>query len=428
MEINATPSRDVNSAPPQPKASRRYILFLTIYVFLYVFVDGYLTAVPIHINNNLQVEFGLTVSQYYTILSIASIGLIAVLAFQYLSDIIGRKPSIILSFLGMSLSGAFMGFAADSTQFTIAFFLSFVFVSTDMWVIFVSEEIPGEKRGRIIFWITIFTVMATFIGPIARAIWLKDPVDPVSAATWRVLPMLFLVGIPLALLGFGIKESSGYSLHQRHLTLKQRLHQMRKAWNGDLKKKMLTFVFAGLYLGLGFSSISTFDRYLYTYFLDSKVVTTVFIIMSFFAMITFFVIGPISDKIGRKKLSYIIGSILLSSIVLLVIFVEQGIASSIVNFPLISILSGLTFASYFSFLSLNRVHCIEIFPTEIRGSALGWRSFAYAIGVIGGSALSALLTLVISVGWVFIIYSGLIPFVLLSIYKVLPETKKISIF
>ena len=401
--------------------------FLVFYVIAYVIVDGFLTAMPIHINNNLLFEFGLDTSQYYVILSIASLGLIAVFALQFFADIIGRKWAIIISFVGMSISGSLMGFALTAEQFTLFFFFSFLFVSSDVWVIYVSEEVAPQKRGRVIFWITIFTVAATFIGPIARAIAMQDPVDITSAATWRYLPILFVIAIPIALLGFGIKESSAYVENKNNRpieTFQEKIKKLGKVYKGKYKVRFYTFILSGLYLGLAFTSISTFDSFLFSYFGNTNQVTTSFIIMSFFAMTAFLLIGPITDKFGRKATSYAIGIIELICIILLVLSVEF---LPVISLPLIALLSGLTFAAYYSFLSLNRVHCVELFPTEIRGTALAFRSFAYAIGVVGGSALSALLTIFISVGTVFMIYSCLIPFVLFAIMKNLPETKNISI-
>jgi len=401
--------------------------FLIFYVIAYVIVDGFLTAMPIHINDNLLFEFGLTEPQYYVILSIASLGLIAVFALQYFADIIGRKWAIIISFIGMTISGSLMGFALDEEQFTIFFFFSFFFVSSDVWVIYVSEEVAPQNRGRAIFWITIFTVAATFIGPIARRIAMQEPVDIASAATWRYLPMIFIVIIPIALLGFGIKESSAYIENKKSRpieSIQDKIKKLGKVYKGEYKVRFLVFILSGIYLGLGFTSISLFDPFLHDYFGNTDQVTTTWIIMSVFAMAAFFLIGPITDKFGRKSTSYVICIIELISLILLVLSMYF---LPIISQPLIAVLSGLTFAAYYSFLSLNRVHCVELFPTEIRGTALAWRSFAFAIAVVGGSALSALLTNFIEVGYVFIIYSCLIPFVMFAIWKYLPETKNISI-
>lgn len=74
--------------------------------------------------------------------------------------------------------------------------------------------------------------------------------------------------------------------------------------------------------------------------------------------------------------------------------------------------------------TLLKVYCVECFPTEIRGSASGWRSFSFAIGFTIGSLISSGLTVYLSLGNLYIVLAIwaviLIP---LLVWKNLPETK-----
>ncbi|OLS12116.1 MAG: hypothetical protein RBG13Loki_4274 [Promethearchaeota archaeon CR_4] len=150
--------------------------------------------------------------------------------------------------------------------------------------------------------------------------------------------------------------------------------------------------------------------------------------MSFFAIGGYLIVGPAADKYGRKKVSTCLGIVLLVAVILLVGFIEWGITVGN-DFPIIAVLSGITFATYHTFSGLNRVQCLELFPTTIRGTATGWRSFMYALGVLGGALISYFLTSIfhVSYGVLFIIFSCVVLVVLFVNHKVLPETKKISI-
>ncbi len=409
-------------------ATKGYARFIIFYICAYTFMDGYLTGIPTFINANMTYEFGLDYSGYFFVLSIASLGLVAVFALQALADVIGRKPAIIISFIGMGASGLYMALAPNLMHFTIAFFLSFMFISSDAWVILVAEEGSKEKRGKIVMWTWILSVVATFMGPITRILFMQNPVDLASAATWRFLPMILMIAIPLGLLGVRMKESNAWLTRkaQPQEAGVNKLSKLRLVWVGEHRRRMLAFVLAGIFFGLLFASISSFDRFLFDYYGEKKMVDNTFIIMSFFAMASYLIVGPACDKFGRKKVSAGLGLTMLAAVIFLVGFVDWGWTVGN-NFVIIAVLSGITFGTYHSFSGLNRVQCMEMFPTTIRGTALGWRSFIYALGVLGGALLGAALVTVVSLGTLFIIYSAVVLAVLYVNHKVLPETKKISI-
>ncbi len=407
-------------------ASKRYIRFIVFYVCAYAFVDGYLTAIPIHIQYYVTAELlAGNVAEFLMIQAIASLGLVAVFGLQILADVLGRKLTILISFVGMAASSAFMAFAQNGAQFTAAFFLSFMFVSTDAWIILVGEDGDKEKRGRIVLWIWIMSVVSTIIAPL-----LKKFIIPAGApiTAWRILPLLLLFAIPIAFLGLLIKESSAYTTRK----VKQKdpnarnLKTLSKVWHSEHRNKLLAFMFAGAYFGIGYSSISTYTTFLNNLFGDITTSTNVFIIMSFCAITGYLLVGPLSDRIGRKKVSVVLGTIVLGTTLFLFAIADMGIVPGD-KFAIISILSGTFFGAYWSFSGINRVHCLEVFPTEIRGTSTGWRSFAYALGVVGGSTLASWLSHFMSLGSLLFLFSLFIVPVLIVNQFTLPETKKISI-
>ncbi len=415
-------------------ASKKYIRFILFYVCAYAFVDGYLTAIPIHIQANVMYAFGLNnISEFYTVLMVASLGLVAVFGLQVLADFLGRKPTILISFVGMAGSGIFIAFSQDIIQFTIAFFLSFMFVSTDAWIILVGEDGQKETRGRVVLWIWIMSVLSTITAPILRRFIIAGGVtDP----SWRILPALLLIAIPIALLGLGIKESGAYSAQQaktKEISVRN-INKISKVWHSEHRNKLLAFLLAGFYFGLGYASTSTYTTFLDGIFMATisdvvsrtTTVNNVFIIMSICAITGYLLVGPASDRIGRKKMSVVLGTIVMVMTALL--FAISTFRLFLGNeFVIVSIFSGVFFGSYWSFSGLNRIHCLEVFPTEIRGTASGWRSFTYAMGVFVGSGIAIYLTTIISLGSLLFVYSLFLVPVLLVNQFTLPETKKVAI-
>ncbi|MBN2150737.1 MAG: MFS transporter [Candidatus Lokiarchaeota archaeon] len=405
-------------------ASKRYIRFIVFYICAYAFVDGYLTAIPIHIQEPVMFYFGMDVSGFYTVLMVASLGLVAVFGLQVLADILGRKPTVLISFVGMATSGIFMAFAQDAVQFTVAFFLSFMFVSTDAWIILVGEDGQKEKRGRIVLWIWIMSVISTITAPILR----KFLITGASTEEWRVLPMLLVIALPIALLGLGIKESSAFSAQQAK---PKEVHvgsikTISKVWHSEHRNKLLAFLLAGFYFGLGYASISTYTSFLMGIFGNKDTVNSVFIIMSMCAITGYLLVGPASDRIGRKRVSAVLGVIVIVMTFMLYSISDLGVFPGD-KFAIVSIFSGTFFGAYWSFSGLNRIHCLEVFPTEIRGTSSGWRSFTYAMGVVVGSGIAIYLTTVISLGTLLLAYSlFLVPVLIVNLLN-LPETKKIDI-
>jgi sugar phosphate permease len=98
------------------------------------------------------------------------------------------------------------------------------------------------------------------------------------------------------------------------------------------------------------------------------------------------------------------------------------------NYIPIYILTFLANGSFWGSFLLSKIHCLECFPTEIRGTSSGWRSFSFAFGITGGSLLSSELVTVMSLSNVYLLFSSFAIVVIpLLVMKFLPETKGIVI-
>ncbi len=124
-----------------------YLIFLFIYLFLYEFMDSYTTSYYTSVVSYIEADFGIDHSTFYLVQAIASIGLLLVLVIQNMADVLGRKPVLIFVFFGMGFASFILLISPNIMVFTIGFLLSWIFFSSDMWVIIISEEAPAKKRG-----------------------------------------------------------------------------------------------------------------------------------------------------------------------------------------------------------------------------------------------------------------------------------------
>ncbi|MHA1694065.1 MAG: MFS transporter, partial [Candidatus Helarchaeota archaeon] len=135
------------------------------------------------------------------------------------------------------------------------------------------------------------------------------------------------------------------------------------------------------------------------------------------AIIGYILAGILSDYIGRKPVICIFSVII--PLGLIMIILGNFIASFIGGF-LVSI-------SFWGLFVISRMIAIESFPTDIRGTGAGFRSFSYAVGTTVGSFFTAYILVFIGLGWSFLLNSIflliMIPFVILFV----KETKGIKL-
>ena len=92
-----------NKLKPGLKIGVLYLVFVIFYMCLYEIMDSYTTTFYPMVVSVVTDDLGVNLSEYYSALSIASLGLFGVFIVQFLADVIGRKLILIIVFFGMGL-------------------------------------------------------------------------------------------------------------------------------------------------------------------------------------------------------------------------------------------------------------------------------------------------------------------------------------
>ncbi|MHA1819294.1 MAG: MFS transporter [Promethearchaeota archaeon] len=408
------------------KLSKSYIIFIIIYFGLYEIFDSYNTSFYPSISSFIIADlFGNNVSFYYLSISVASIGLYVVFVVQFLMDVVGRKPILITVFFGMALSLILLGTASTVPQFTFYMFLLFIFFSSDVWVVIVLEEAPPDKRAIYSYLISFIGVVGVIIIPFMRT-YLINALQP---QTWRNMTLIGYIILPLAFLGFFVKETRAFIEKKKSRQLRQNwrkdiiLIKLKKLFgkeNGNIKR-ILVFIIIGIITGMNYASFQTIETFFRQY-IANDTVSLIILVASLGSILVFATAGIIADKIGRKKLMIIFSSTLPLFLVLLIFATMQQ------NLAMIFIFVVLTQISFWGMYTLSKIYCAESFDTDIRGTASAWRAISYAFGLTIGSLILSNLTTGLSLGMSYIsigIWSLII--VPPLIHKYLKETKGINI-
>ncbi|MHA1787733.1 MAG: MFS transporter, partial [Candidatus Helarchaeota archaeon] len=399
------------------KEDRKYYFpLLLIFLCLNDIFDSYCTNYPNSYGSFIELEFGITHSVYLIIVGIASIGTYFVFFNQYLCDLLGRRIMIFIVLLGLGLSSLFISLSTTPLQYTIGLFFIYIFFSSDVWVIYLSEQSSEKHRAGYISLVLVFgSVGGGLTIPLFRALL-------IPSFGWRSMTWFAYIAIGIAFLAFMFKESRIY--REMKVQKKDRkgirfnLKKFVKIFDRKIIKSTITISLLGFFVGWNYVFLISGEPYLAAEkHFDTSQIDLIITAIVLGAIIGYILAGILSDYIGRKPVICIFSVII--PLGLIMIILGNFIASFIGGF-LVSI-------SFWGLFVISRMIAIESFPTDIRGTGAGFRSFSYAVGTTVGSFFTAYILVFIGLGWSFLLNSIflliMIPFVILFV----KETKGIKL-
>ena len=406
--------------------SKRYFLYLIFILMLVQILDSYATVFPGAIPSAIAKDFlpELSEETQNSIMAFASgivtIGMAFLFFSQYLSDKLGRRRMLSFTVGGMALATVGMFFAVNYLMYmTFVFFLYFFF-SSDIWLIYINEEVKPNKRA---FYSNII-LMVGLLGPIfmviSRFIFIPQ--------FWRGMTFFpIMLGVPLCfIIFFTLKEPSKYQLMKESgmvesRSFKEDVKSVFKIENRKYYIALLIVVFlrggSSIYLGL-------FEKYMDDVgTLTPDAITLIFLATIFMVIIAYAINGFLADRIGRKPLLYLWLFIAPISVVIWVF----GAHNTENAFFIVLIGYSLSHISFWGTIGITRLITIEILPTDRRGTGIGFRSLIGSIGGTIGLLMSGVVILLVGLGITFVIFVMMNFFLIPIAYLYLKETKGVEL-
>ena len=386
--------------------TRRYMIYLIIFMGSIALMDQYLSIIETTAIPNILQEYSITDTEYAWWKVLYFIPTFLIFLLNGLTDIIGRKKSLLILIFLFGLASLGIVMATPTFHLYMVFFTIIIFATvSNMWTIPISEEAPAEKRAKyisIVYFISVIPLQA-IIPPLLSRLGLS----------WKwMYGIMFLFMIPVLIMWFFMKETNRYNLIKEE----QKLGKRKKHFYGlgvinrcDIKY----IIFSGI-IWMCWLIVSMFVLWgghffmdIHGYSLDQWSLTLLGVLLMMMAGAV--VGGWMMDRMGRKK-GLIIGGLGLALFTMLLGLTPIDIAR------VMAIIVGFFLGFSYTWII---VYIPEIFPTERRGSCMGWATALARISYVFGPALAAImLTVSPTMEW-FWIAGGLlmiIPIILVIIF------------
>lgn len=414
------------------KVSKGYFRYMVFILILIEILDAYTTAYPLVIPSNVIDEFLAdmnrnTAQAIFSIgAGIATIGMYFVFINQYFADRFGRKIMLAFTCFGMGFASLMMILSTSFIMFIVFLFLLYLFFSSDIWMIYINEECPADKRAT---WANIIVsggIIGVFVSSILRGVFITET-SPVGA--WRGLSWFaVLLGIPLAIIVIlTFKETSTY-LERKESggeevkpAFKENVSSLFKS---SRRTEYVVILFLALTNGLSYLFCIVGQEYMRTQGgLAENQVNTVVLITASLILAGYIFSGITGDKIGRKFLLYVWSTLYPILIIIIVLLVTAGLGTNILTW----IIFGLIYSAWWGLIGAIRIMTVEIVPTEKRGTAGGLRGMISALGITSGLLVGGVVVFYFGLGMAFIVFAIPLFINIPLIYKFLKETKGIDL-
>jgi len=414
--------------------SKAALLYMIVILMCVEILDTYCTLYPTVIPSRIIAEFlsdypeNVANSTFAFFIAIASTGTYLVLLNQFLADRFGRKILLAFTVFGMAFASLLLITATNIVQYTIYLFMLYIFFSSDIWTIYISEECPPEKRAQWNVFILIGGIGGALLLPIFRSIFITE-----TTSNWRGMGYFAILwGIPLSLvILFTFKET------QKYIELKEEIASGEKIPSNFKENMKILFKSARrlefimiLLIGLIAGTIYVVFTLLEVYYVSSPNVSESYI--NFIILITalsvilgYLITGIAADKWGRKPTLYACAFLSPISVILIIYGVTS--LSGILLIIIVGLGAGLGYICLQGVRIVSRLIAVEITPTNARGTGSGLRSLFNAFGATLGLFISGFLILYFGLEITFIIV-GLAQLLIIPLgYLYLKETKGIDL-
>ncbi|MFW9866708.1 MAG: MFS transporter [Candidatus Thorarchaeota archaeon] len=415
------------------RRSKGYFRYLLIILMFVLILDNYTqfysAAIPSKVAEEFLGSYPINVANsiYTFAISITTLGSYIVFFIWYLSDKIGRKFLLVLSVFGMAAASLGILLSRTIVEYTIFRLFLTTFVGSDIWLIYLSEESPSEKRA---FWTNIPLIggmIGILLMAVFRSIFITET-SPVGA--WRGMTYFsIIVGIPLGIIVLTtIKETSKYEDLKKDLLTRERSHTMKENFKIIFKSDNKKAYFAVLIIAFLWSLNSVYYSLAELYLAESPYLTESGISIVILILVPsiaggFLTTGILADKVGRKPLLY--AFVIIFSIGALIFLFGTNISGIALILACVG-QSMINIAIWGSWVLISII-TTELVPTNARGTGTGLKSLMGTIAGTTSLLVTSIMTYYFSLFVLFILFLILLQIIIPVVYKFMIETKGVEL-
>lgn len=406
-------SQGIKSSIAVKTRSRNYLLYMIIFMGLVAIMDQYLSTIKTTAIPYILEEYKVTASQFSYLEAVYLAFTFLIFLLNGLTDIIGRRLSILILILIMGLASfGVLYFTPSIHWFMIMYTLAIFATVSNMWTIPVSEESPAEKRAK-------YVAVVYIIGLIPLQALLPPLLMNTLGLSWKwMYGVMFIFMVPILIMWAFMKETNRFQIIQAER--KDGTRKNHFFGLGVINRKDVRYIIISSTIWMAWLVYQFFYFWAGYYFMTIKGFTLsqwsmVLLASLIMAMIGGYLSGWIMDRIGRRP-ALILGCIGLSLVLILMGF-GQGFL-----LPVAAALTG--FFTSFTYTWIV-VYVPEVFPTERRGACMGWTTTIARISYVIGPLLTGfVISLFPTMEWFWVVGSVVILIPIAIIFFLNPSETK----
>ena len=386
----------------------KYIYFLVIFMGLIGLMDTWLSLIETVVVPDILTEFKISAEDFAFWQGVAGILTFSVFFVGWFADAFGRKKGMLVLILLMGIPAFLIGFISFTLQlFMLLYAIVITGTLSNLWELPVTEETAPENRG-------LAGGIAVLISLIPLYAIIGDDIAAELGWRWAYgLTVILMVGL-LVMLYF-MREPQRW-LDARKTRDRGRL-KIKTALKSLTRKDLTYLMVASLVYGtwtISFKMGTTWGGYFFETILGWTNFSTILTIAGVLTMLGALTSGILMDRIGRKA------TLLIGCVGSIIGFIGTGF-TAIHSLPVFYWMIYFFMALLFAWIM---VYFAEIFPTEIRSTAVGLNATIVRVSYVLGPWIASVLLGMFPQMDGFWIVTGLLMFIPIGSVLIKPyETK-----
>jgi len=358
---------------------RRYLLYLIALMGLVAVMDQYLSTIKTTAIPYIIQEYGITASGFSWLEALYLIPTFFIFVLNGLNDLIGRRLSILVLILLMGLSALAIVLFTPTVHLFMAFYaMATLTTVSNMWTIPVSEESPAARRAK-------YVSIVYVIGLIPLQALLPPLLMNALGLNWKwMYGVIFVLMIPVIVLWLFMQETARYQVVKEERRTGERTRHVFGL--GVINRQDLRYIAISASIWICWLVNSLLYFWGGYYFMTVKGYTfsqwtLVLLATLIMAMIGGVTGGWIMDRLGRRV------GLMIGCLGLTVTLGSWGFLSG-PALPIVAAVTGFFISFAYTWIV---VYIPEVFPTERRGTCMGWTTTVARVSYVAGPALAAVL-------------------------------------